>query len=241
MKITRKQLIILIESFLNEEGTDAPKGEAPKRPKLKKIKKRPARGVTKQIPPGFLENPEERARFAKGFSKEIDIFTPNPELVKDYAGRYAGTEQDKANPVSHLAFGPEPDDFIKRGKRPYRLEDIPDDPKHREAWEEAQSYNIGDGERTAQDPELTMTGLPDEASADVKHQIKTQEASEDMARIISLFLDDFMEEKGLTDEDTIPIAEFKQYVESQGYSFPTRTLQKEVKRILNRKKLWKYY
>ena len=227
---------MLIEAVINEEGTEDPKGEAPKRPKLEKIKKRPARGVTKQIPPGFLENPEERDRFAKGYSTEKDIFRPDPKLVRDYAGRYANTSMDKANPVSHLSFGPRPGTLSGKDESPYRLEDVPEDPRHREAWEEAQSYNIGDGERTAQDLEVTSTYKPDEAPEWVGRAIEADERS----RYINWFLDEFMEERGYSDDDTIPMDEFAEFVREKGYYFPIKTLQKEVKKILNRKKLWKF-
>lgn len=235
MKITKRDLIMLIEAVINEEGTEDPKGEAPKRRK-RKIKKRPARGVTRQIPAGFLENPEERARFAKGYSREAEIFPPDPKLVRDYAGRYAGSKIDKSNPTSHISFGPEPDDYTKRGKRPYRLENVPEDPKEKDAYFTAQSFNIGGGERSAQDPEPTMLNLPDEAPEYVPRALEAEERN----RYINWFLDEFMEEKGYSDDDTIPMDEFRNYVQSKGYYFPMKTLQKEVKRILNDKKLWKF-
>ena len=217
MKLTRRKLKILIESALKEAGTGGLKGA----PSIVSSRK-PPKKKTKRIPPGFLDDPENRRRFALGNIPEEEIFSGS--VYDDYYGRYAGSDIDKSNPMSHLMFGEDPE---VTDELPYQLEDIPDDPIERKAREAALNLNIGGGERSAQDPDPTMLDLPDEAPAYMPRALEAEERQ----RYISAFLKDFMEEKGYTDEDTIPMGEFGEYVRERGYYFPMKTLQKEVRRI----------
>jgi len=234
MKLTKRQLMFLIESYINEnDKTEPPQGEAPEG---NVNQERPAKGVTQRVPKRFFK--QNKDRFIKGTIRPEEITPPDPEKVKDFAARFThpNKSRDKANPMSHLSFGKEPDQYGILRQDPYTLDYDPIE-SDRISWDEAQSYNITSDdldpknpkpEKTAQDREVTMFNLPNEVQSWIPRTIE----AEDRSYLVQRFLDKFMEERGYTDEDTIPMDEFAAFVRAQGYNFPMKTLQREVRYIL---------